>query len=113
MSFRSLCRNFFTASSSPVLVASHPQSCSVSSRSLSSQSSHTATASKLKVVLNGETIQDIDLAQFEKTVPRHDGSSAPALKDRPTRGHIGFQELSRGDSHVLIRNARIKDLLVK
>jgi len=65
--------------------------------------------SKLKVTINGETIQDIDLAQFDATVPRHDGTPAPALKDRPTRGHLGFQELSRGDSHVLIRNARVKE----
>ena len=66
--------------------------------------------SKLTVVLNGETIQDIDLKTFDQTVLRHDGTPAPPLKDRPRRGHIGFQELSREDSHVLIRNARIKDL---
>ena len=70
----------------------------------------TLKGSKLKVVLNGETIQDIDLQKFEHTVLRHDGTPAPALKDRPTKGHIGFQELSRGDSHVLVRNARIKEL---
>jgi len=61
-------------------------------------------------VLNGETIQDINLKNFDQTVLRHDGTPAPPLKDRPRRGHIGFQELSREDSHVLIRNARIKDL---
>ena len=66
--------------------------------------------SKLTVVLNGETIQDINLKNFDQTVLRHDGTPAPPLKDRPRRGHIGFQELSREDSHVLIRNARIKDL---
>jgi hypothetical protein len=53
-------------------------------------------------------VQDIDLITFDKTVPRHDGSPAPALKDRPRKGHIGFQNLSRGDTPVLIRNARIK-----
>jgi hypothetical protein len=66
--------------------------------------------SKLTVVLNGETIQDIDLKTFDQTVLRHDGTPAPPLKDRPRRGHIGFQELSRENSHVLIRNARIKEL---
>src|SRR4051812_7582782 len=38
---------------------------------------------KLNVVLNGETIQDIDLKNFDQTVLRHDGKPAPALKDRP------------------------------
>jgi len=69
----------------------------------------TLTGSHVTVVMNGETIQDIDLSKFDATVPRHDGTPAPPLKDRPRAGHIGFQELSRGDSHVLIRNARIKE----
>lgn len=70
----------------------------------------TAAGSRLTVELNGEKIQDLDLGQFDRAVARHDGSPAPALKDRPRLGHIGFQELSRGDSHVLIRQARIKEL---
>lgn len=70
----------------------------------------TLTGARLTVVLNGETIQERDLDQFDATVPRHDGTPAPAIKDRPRTGHIGFQELSRGDSHVLIRGARIKEL---
>jgi hypothetical protein len=61
----------------------------------------------VKVVLNGETIQDLNLDEQTKAVERHDGSPAPSLKDRPRRGHIGFQELSRGGAHVLIRNAKI------
>jgi hypothetical protein len=69
----------------------------------------TLNASRLKVVLNGETIQDISLDEQTQEVKRHDGSLAPPIKDRPRKGHIGFQELSRGD-HVLIRNARIKVL---
>ena len=32
----------------------------------------------------------------------------PALREHPRKGHIGFQNLSRGGSPVLIRNARIK-----
>ncbi|MGC8829434.1 MAG: 3-keto-disaccharide hydrolase [Verrucomicrobiia bacterium] len=64
----------------------------------------------LKVVLNGELIHDLDLSKQEQTVKRHDGSIAPPVKDRPKRGHIGFQELSRGDTQVQIRNARIKVL---
>jgi hypothetical protein len=70
----------------------------------------TAQGSRIKVVLNGEVIHDIDLSQFDKPVQRHDNTMAPPLKDRPKRGHIGFQELSRGGGHVQIRSARIKVL---
>lgn len=65
---------------------------------------------ELKVVLNGELILDLDLRQQTHRPKRHDGSEAPPLKDRPRRGHLGFQELSRDGSHVQIRNARIKVL---
>jgi hypothetical protein len=64
----------------------------------------------LKVVLNGETIQDVDLSRFDQTVPRHDGTPAPPVKDRPRKGHIGFQHLSRNNEPVMIRTARIKEL---
>lgn len=66
--------------------------------------------SRILVVLNGEKIQDVDLSAYAAPVKRHDGTMASALKDRPRRGHIGFQELSRGSGSVLIRNARIKPL---
>jgi hypothetical protein len=66
--------------------------------------------SKIKVELNGETIQDLDLSTQTTTVARHDGTAAPPLKDRPREGHIGFQELSRDGDHVAIRNARIRTL---
>ncbi|MEW5979960.1 MAG: DUF1080 domain-containing protein [Acidobacteriota bacterium] len=62
----------------------------------------------LKVVLNGETIQDLNLDEQVQEVRRHDGTLAPAIKDRPRQGHLGFQELSRGSEHVQIRNARVK-----
>ena len=64
---------------------------------------------RLKVVLNDELIQDIDLSNQDQEVKRHDGTSAPRVKDRPRKGHIGFLELSR-DSHVQIRHAMIKVL---
>jgi hypothetical protein len=64
----------------------------------------------LKVVLNGEKIQDVDLTKFDQPVKRHDGSNAPPVKDRPRMGHIGFQHLSRDDAPVQIRGARIKEL---
>ncbi|HMP78841.1 MAG TPA: DUF1080 domain-containing protein [Pirellulaceae bacterium] len=59
--------------------------------------------------LNGEMIQDIDLRTYDQPVPRHDGTLAPPLNQRPLRGHIGFQHLSR-DGPVEIRNLRIKEL---
>jgi hypothetical protein len=68
----------------------------------------TLKGERLKVVLNGETIQDIRLDEQHQSVKRHNGSDAPPIKNRPRRGHIGFQELSRGGDHVQIRNARIQ-----
>ena len=63
----------------------------------------------LKVVLNGVTIQDLDLARQDQEVKRHDGTSAPPIKDRPRYGHIGFQELSRDGGRVQIRDARLQE----
>jgi hypothetical protein len=65
---------------------------------------------ELKVMLNGVLILDLNLNQQSVRPKRHDGSEAPPLKDRPRRGHIGFQELSRDGSHVEIRNVRLKSL---
>lgn len=70
----------------------------------------TLEGSHLNVVLNGQVIHDLDLAEQEQVVLRHNGQPCPKVKDRPRKGHIGFQELSRGAEHVLIRNARIKVL---
>ena len=65
---------------------------------------------RLKVELNGEPILDVNLDEQTSTVKRHDGTDALPLKDRPRRGRIGFQELSRDGSHVEIRNARVRRL---
>ena len=70
----------------------------------------TAKGSRIKVELNGEVIQDLDLDEQVAPVKRHDDTDAAPLKDRPRRGRIGFQELSRGGAHVLIRNAKITEL---
>jgi len=70
----------------------------------------TLKGTHLNVVLNGETIQELNLDEQKQSVKRHNGSDAPPVKDRPRKGHIGFQELSRGAEHVMIRNARIKVL---
>ncbi|MBK9140063.1 MAG: DUF1080 domain-containing protein [Verrucomicrobia bacterium] len=64
----------------------------------------------VQVDLNGRRILDVNLNDHLTHVKRHDGRDAPPLKDRPRRGHLGFQELSRGDSHVQIRGARIRVL---
>lgn len=70
----------------------------------------TCRGSSVKVVLNGKSILDVDLEKELKPTQRHDGTDAPPLKDRPRKGHIGFQELSRGGGHVEIRNAVIREL---
>ena len=70
----------------------------------------TLKGSRLHIVLNGEVIHDLNLDEQNQLVLRHNGKPCPLVKDRPRMGHIGFQELSRGAEHVLIRNARIKVL---
>ena len=62
------------------------------------------------IELNGETIRKVNLDEETIPVTRHDGSPTPPLKERPRKGRIGFQELSRGGGRVMIRNARIKEL---
>jgi hypothetical protein len=70
----------------------------------------TLQGNHLTVVLNGTTIHDLNLEEQNQQVKRHDDTPAPPVKNRPRKGHIGFQELSRGAEHVLIRNARLKVL---
>lgn len=65
---------------------------------------------RLRVELNGELLHDLSLDEQHQEVTRHDGRPASPVKDRPRRGHLGFQNLSRGADEVLIRNARIKTL---
>ena len=65
---------------------------------------------RLRATLNGEGIQDVDLERYGQPTKRHDGSDAPPVKDRPRRGHIGFQHLSRNDEPVVIRGARLREL---
>jgi hypothetical protein len=65
---------------------------------------------QLKVVLNDEVIQDVNLDEHKKPLVQHGGRPATSLSERPRKGSISFQELSRGGAHVMIRNARIKVL---
>ncbi len=68
----------------------------------------TLEGARIKVVLNGTVILDHNLGKETAIIKRHNGKDAPALRDRPPKGRIGFQNLSRGGSPVLIRNTRIK-----
>ena len=70
----------------------------------------TAVGPRVRVELNGELVQDVNLDEQKAAVERHDGKPAPPLKDRPRRGRIGFQELSRGGGHVMIRDARLAEV---
>lgn len=65
----------------------------------------TCQGPRITVVLNGTTIQDLNLDEQTRDLERGE-----PLGKRPRRGHIGFQELSRGGGHVEIRGARIKVL---
>lgn len=69
----------------------------------------TCRGPQVQVELNGKLVLDVNLDEQTEAVQRHDGTPALPLKDRPRRGHIGFQELSRS-GQVEIRNARIKPL---
>lgn len=64
----------------------------------------------LRATINGELVQDIDLSKYSENVKRHDGTDAPPVKDRPRKGHIGFQHLSRNNEPIMIRGARIQEL---
>ncbi len=70
----------------------------------------TLKGDKLTAKLNDASILDIDLDDFDKPTKRHDGSDAPPLKERPRKGHIGFQHLSRENEPIQIRNVRLKEL---
>lgn len=63
---------------------------------------------KLKVEMNGKVIQDTDLASHDEEVIDHKNNIVPKIKDRPRRGRIGFQNLSRAGGQVEVRKARIR-----
>jgi hypothetical protein len=65
----------------------------------------TAIGSKIKIVLNGTTIIETDLAKIKQTPDIHPLKKHPGMKNK--KGHIGF--LGHG-SVVEFRNIRIKDL---
>ncbi len=65
----------------------------------------TVQGSKVKVVLNGETIVEADITEFRDGKATLDGTEHPGLKR--TSGHIGF--LGHGDE-VHFRNIRLRSL---
>lgn len=65
---------------------------------------------RIRVQLNGRQILDVNLDDHDEVITRHNGQDAPPLKDRPRKGRIGFQELSREGGPVEIRNARFREL---
>jgi hypothetical protein len=65
----------------------------------------TCDGPRVVVELNGVKVVDVNLEEETGELER----GAP-LRDRPRQGHLGFQELSRGGAHVMIRNARIRIL---
>ena len=69
-----------------------------------------AIGAKLKVEINGKPVHDTDLTAHAGEVTDHQGNLVPKIKDRPRRGRIGFQNLSRAGGQVAIRNARIRVL---
>lgn len=60
---------------------------------------------KVTITMNEAIIVDSDLSKNDRPLKR-----GTPLKDRPLKGRIGFQELSRGDGQVMIRNARLTEL---
>jgi hypothetical protein len=64
----------------------------------------TASGSRIKIVLNGETVVDADIAEF-KNNPTPDGKEHPGLHRE--KGFLGF--LGHGDP-VRFRNIRVKEL---
>lgn len=57
---------------------------------------------RVKVVLNGTTVQDVNLDEQTAALPK---GRPPA--ERPRRGRIAFQELGRGGAQVALRNVRL------
>jgi hypothetical protein len=71
----------------------------------------TCVGPHVKVVLNGAVVQDFNLDEQTKSLHRDKAElSAPPLKDRPRKGHIGFQDLCRDNGRTQIRNVTLRVL---
>ena len=74
----------------------------------------TCKGSKITVVFNGETVQDVDLNDWPEKGKNPDGTAnkfPEALKDFARKGPIGFQGLhGKAQAPVWYRNLKIKSL---
>lgn len=74
----------------------------------------TCVGRKVKVELNGETVNRFDLARFTDAKTNPDGSKAPGWLSKPPaglpqKGRIGLQG-KHGDAPIRYRNIRIREL---
>ena len=70
----------------------------------------TCKGPRVNVVLNDQTVQDFNLDEQDKPLHRDSPEKITIpLKDRPRKGRIGFQELSK-EGHVQIRNVVLQVL---
>lgn len=70
----------------------------------------TAKGSRVRVVVNGQLVNDIDLDRWTEAGKNPDGSAnkyKKPLKDFPRRGHVGLQDHHKA---VWFRNVRIREL---
>ena len=71
----------------------------------------TCRGPRIRVVLNGEVVQDFNLDEQVQVLHRDDpAKTSLPLKERPRRGHIGFQDLCRdgGRADPQRRSARTR-----
>lgn len=74
----------------------------------------TCKGQKIKVVLNGKTVTEMDMALWTSGKKNPDGSEIPSwlptpFAELPTKGYIGLQG-KHGDAKIWFRNMRIKEL---
>lgn len=69
----------------------------------------TCKGAQVTVVLNGEKVIDANLDDHPNPTVWKNGKPGPALKDRPRRGRIGIQDISK-TGKVEVKNARLKVL---
>lgn len=68
----------------------------------------------IEVILNGETVNRLDMSKWTSPTTNPDGSEIPSwlskpLAGLPTRGYIGFQGKHAG-APIYFRNIRVKEL---
>jgi hypothetical protein len=68
----------------------------------------------IKVVLNGELVNEIDMSRYTSATHNPDGTEIPAwlkkpLAELPTHGHVGLQGKHAG-APIYFRNVKIKEL---